>query len=74
MQGMTLSNVPNGKSVDIVAVSMGEGSVIRLSSLGLFPGARIRVVCNSTPKVSVIECLGARWALGRGVPDFIEVR
>ena len=71
---MTLSSVPNGKLVTVVAVNLGDESVLRLSSLGVVPGARIRVVYNSTPKTSVIECLGARLALGRGIPDYVEVR
>ncbi len=70
---MLLSKVPNGKFVVIDNIKLGEESTTRLSSLGLVPGARIRVICNSTPKTSVIECLGARLALGRGIPNFVEV-
>ena len=71
---MTLSSVKNGKRVTIVSINLGDESVVRLSSLGLVPGAKIRVVYNSMPKVSVVECLGSRFALGRGIPDFVEVR
>lgn len=71
---MVLSEVPRGKRVTVVSLNLGEESVARLSSLGLVPGARIRVIDDSIPKTSVIECLGARLALGRGIPDFVEVR
>ena len=71
---MRLSDVPSGKRVVIVDLNLGEESVTRLTSLGMVPGARIRVIDNSIPKTSIIECLGTRLALGRGVPDFVEVK
>ena len=71
---MSLSDVPRGKRVTIVSLNLAKHFANRLTSLGLVPGARIRVIDNSLPQTSLIECLGTRLALGRGIPDFIDVR
>lgn len=70
---MSLSQVSNGERVTIVSLNVAA-SANRLMSLGLVPGARIRVIDNSMSKTSLIECKGSRLALGRGLPDLIEVK
>lgn len=71
---MSLSQVPKGEKVTIVSLNLPESGIKRLTSLGLIPGARIRVLNNSLTETSLIECKGSRLALGRGLPRFIEVK
>ena len=60
--------------VTIDSLDLGENGLLRLSSMGLFPGARIRVIDNSRPDTSIVECRGTRLALGRGLAHRIFVR
>jgi len=70
---MSLSKVSKGQKVTIVSINLSENGVNRLSALGLVPGTRIRVIDNSLVGTSCIECRGAKLALGRGLPDYVEV-
>ncbi len=71
---MLLSEALNNQKVTIVSLNLSDERSNRLTSLGLFPGSRIRVIDNSIKKTSVIECKGSRLALGRGLSDFIVVK
>ena len=60
--------------VTIDSLDLGENGLLRLSSMGLLPGARVRVIDNSRPDTSIVECRGTRLALGRGLAHRIFVR
>ncbi len=71
---MSLAQTKNEERVVISALNLSQNGILRLSSMGLFPGARIRVVDNTRPDTTIIECRGTRLALGRGLSHFIEVK
>ena len=71
---MTLADALKGQKVTIVSMDLTELGVNRLTALGLTPGVRVRVVDNSLKDASIIECRGARLALGRGLARFIVVK
>lgn len=51
----------------------GRGVVVRLSSLGILPGQRIRLHRNEGHGPLLVEVKGSRFALGRGVCSKILV-
>lgn len=71
---MSLAQIPRGQKVIILSLNMPEISAERLTALGLVPGVCVRVVDNSITDISLIECRGARLALGRGLAHLIDVK
>ncbi len=71
---MTLAQVAKRQKVTIVSLNTAESTANRLHSLGIIPGAKVRVVDNSLKDAAVVECFGSRLALGRGIAQFIAVK
>jgi ferrous iron transport protein A len=68
-----LSQVDEGEIVSIVAIDGGGGLRSRLTTMGLLPKTRIKVVRNGGFGPFVIRIGNSRMALGRGVADKIVV-
>ncbi|WP_456455929.1 FeoA family protein [Thermovibrio sp.] len=69
---MTLFEVREGDTVKIVAIHGGLGVRNRLSSIGLFPGAEVKVV-KAPPGPVIVEVAGSRIAIGQGMAKKVEV-
>lgn len=64
----TLADLSPGETARIVAISgPGRGLRLRLHSLGLRPGARVRLINRGPGGPVLVEVDGYRLALGRGV-------
>jgi len=72
--GVSLSNMHTGSNVKILRVDAGRGLQARLASMGLLPGANVRVVKNDRSGPVVLAVKGARLMLGRGVTEKVMVR
>jgi ferrous iron transport protein A len=68
-----LSRVAEDSTVRIVSADCGRGLCARLASMGLRPGARLRVVKSVGPGPLVVAIGQSRLGLGRGVADKILV-
>lgn len=68
-----LSQVDEGQIVSIVSIGGGRGLRNRLTTMGLLPKIRIRVVHNGRFGPFVIRIKNSRMAIGRGVADKIMV-
>ncbi len=71
-ENMMLSDAKPGAEVTVLKVVSGEALRARLSELGVYEGAKVRVVKNDFGPL-VLESHGARLALGRGQAAKIEV-
>jgi len=69
---MMLTDAKPGVEVTVLKVVSGEALHARLSELGIYKGAKIRVIKNDFGPL-VLESHGARLALGRGQAAKIEV-
>jgi len=69
---MKLLEVEEGKTVKIVNIHGGLGLKNRLASIGIYPGAEVKVV-KSPPGPLIVETAGSRFALGKGMAARIEV-
>ncbi len=70
---MPLSIVQSGRRVRLVSVDAGCGLCGRLTAMGLVPGVEIEVVQNSIRGPFLIEVMGSRIMLGRGMARKITV-
>mgnify|MGYP000883069921 CR=1 FL=1 len=68
-----LSMLPPGSHAVISALPRSPGLARRLISLGLTPGAEVRVLQNRGRGPLIIEVHGARLALGRGQAMWVAV-
>ena len=71
--GVSLSTVKSGDSVEIKWMAGGHHFLSRLASLGFTPGARLRVVQNYGRGPIIVKVRETRVALGRGEADKILV-
>ncbi len=71
--GVTLSTVKSGVSVEIQKMLGGHHFLSRLASLGFTPGARLRVVQNYGRGPIIVSVRETRVALGRGEAEKILV-
>ncbi len=69
-----LARVEAGRSVALAAIQGGPAFRARLASLGLVPGAVIRVVRNSPHGPFIIALKECRIVLGRGAANKLEIR
>lgn len=69
---MLLSDAKPGTDATVQSVLAGSALHRRLSELGIYEGAKVRVIKNDSGPL-VIEALGARLAIGRGQAMKIEV-
>jgi len=70
---MKLLEVPEGKKVVVKDIIGGYGMKKRLASLGIYPGAKIRVL-KSPPGPLRVEVCKSRFALGKGMASRIFVK
>ena len=71
--GISLSAVHTGESVQIRSVQGGRQVLSRLASLGFTPGARLRVIQNYGHGPIIVGLRDTRVALGRGEASKILV-
>ncbi len=69
---MRLVDVKEGEKVKILHIRGGCGLKNRLASIGIYPGAEVKVI-KSPPGPLIVETAGSRFALGRGMAARIEV-
>lgn len=69
---MRLIDVKEGEKVKIINIIGGCGLKNRLASIGIYPGAEIKVV-KSSPGPFIVETAGSRFAIGKGMAARIEV-
>lgn len=75
MEGAPLCDTASGDEVEIVRIADEEGELLSyLSSLGMFPGTRVRV-CDVAPFKGplLVEVGDARYAIGRDIAEKIVV-
>jgi len=72
---MPLNLAPVGVPLRLVRVYSGRGLVARLASMGLVPGASIRLLSGDRGGPVVLDVKGTRVAIGRGMAHkiFVEV-
>jgi len=70
---MKLLEVPEGKEVVVKDIIGGYGMKRRLASLGIYPGAKIRVL-KSPPGPLIVEVCKSKFALGKGMAKRISVK
>ncbi|MGQ4832300.1 MAG: FeoA family protein [Candidatus Asgardarchaeia archaeon] len=68
-----LSMVPPNSLVEVVTLNLPYGLTIRMSELGITPGAKLKVVLNQMGYV-VIEILNSRYGLNPRISSNIFVR
>ena len=68
-----LSEVTEGQTVNIIRIDGGRDLRSRLTTMGLLPKTRIKVVRNGKSGPFVISVKNSKMALGRGVADKIVV-
>jgi Fe2+ transport system protein FeoA len=62
-----------GSRVKLVSVSGGHRLRARLASLGLVPGAEMRVIRNDRSGPFIVAVRQSRVVIGRGMANAIEV-
>ena len=67
VHGMPLAIVQAGRRVRLAGVNAGHGLQSRLASMGLIPGVEIEVVRNTPNGPFLIDVMGSRIMLGRGM-------
>jgi len=70
---MPLTIAPPGKEVTLIAVYGGRGIRMRLHSLGLIPGVKLRVLSNNGTGPLMVAVMDSRVALGWGMAHKIMV-
>jgi ferrous iron transport protein A len=70
---MPLTMSQPGKEVTLIAVYGGRGIRMRLHSLGLIPGAKLRVLNNNGAGPLMVAVMDSRVALGWGMAHKIMV-
>lgn len=68
-----LAQIKSGDHVVLLDFNAGKGLINRLNSLGMTPGADIRVVQNIGRGPLIVSVRGARIALGRGEAEQLVV-
>jgi Fe2+ transport system protein FeoA len=71
--GLSLSTIKSGESVEIREMTGGHHFLSRLASLGFTPGAHLRVVQNYGRGPIIVNVRETRVALGRGEAEKILV-
>jgi ferrous iron transport protein A len=71
--GISLSAVPIGESVQIRTLTGGHHCLSRLASLGFTPGAQLKVIQNYGHGPIIVTLRDTRVALGRGEASKILV-
>ncbi len=70
---MPLSSVEPGRNVRIAFLDEHRGFLNKLIGMGLFPGMQITVISSNGIGPLVVDSLGARIIIGRGMAQKIFV-
>lgn len=70
----SLAQLPAGSRAVVAELPHSRGLAKRLIALGLNPGAEVRVLQNRGRGPLIVECHGARLALGRRQAERVAVR
>ena len=70
---MPLSMVKVGEKVKLVSVNAGHGLKSRLTAMGLVPDVEITVASSGHSGPCVIDVMGSKIVLGRGMAHKIMV-
>ncbi len=68
----SLLNLAEGQVATIKGIHGGAGIKSRLASIGIYPGATVKIV-KKAPGPCIIEVSGTRLAIGRGMASKILV-
>ncbi len=71
---ISLANGQIDKEYQVVSVAGGCGVQMRLASLGILPGQKLRLIKTSKAGPIMISVKGSKIALGRGIISKIIVR
>ncbi|RKX70802.1 hypothetical protein DRP53_03830 [candidate division WOR-3 bacterium] len=71
---LPLSAVEPGRRVEIVEIRAGRGLIMRLATMGFYPGTVIDVISNIGRGPLIIAREGIRLGLGFGMANKIWVR
>ncbi len=69
-----LSDGQVDREYKVVSIAGGCGVQMRLASLGILPGQRLRLVKASKTGPAMISLKGSKIALGRGIANKVIVR
>jgi ferrous iron transport protein A len=70
--GMTpLCLAETGKQMKVACVEAGRGLCARMASMGIYPGAKIEMLCGGCP--CLVRVSGGTISLGAGVSEKILV-
>ncbi len=69
----TLSQIQDGKYVEILGVEGGRSLRSQLAAMGILPNTRVLVIRNGGAGPFVISVKNCRMVVGRGVADKIKV-
>lgn len=72
-QLMPLSMIKVGEKVKLVSVNAGHGLKSRLTAMGLVPDVEITVASSGYRGPCVIDVMGSKMVLGRGMAHKIIV-
>ena len=70
---MTLAMANKNEELKILQVGYGERFKKRLSDMGIYKDARVRIVKNDIPGPLIIEVKGSQLIIGRGQAQKIMV-
>jgi len=70
---MTLDKGKRGEEYTVISLSLSEAVSHRLEALGMTVGAKIVVLESKGSGILVVKIRGARFALGKGITQKIEV-
>jgi len=70
---MRLLEAKEGSEVEILNIEGGVGVRNRLAAVGIYPGARVKVI-KTPPGPLIVEVAGSRFALGKGMAAKVQVR
>lgn len=71
---MTIDTLETGRLAVVCGVHGGHARRGHLMNLGIVPGVPVRVVQAGMRGPMILEVLGSRIMLGRGLAEAIEVR
>lgn len=71
---MSIDTLEKGRRAVVCGVRGGNARRGHLMNLGIVPGVPVRVIQAGTQGPMILEVLGTRIMLGRGLAESIEVR
>ncbi len=71
---MPLMILPPGRLARVVSVAGGRGLTLRLASMGILPGALLSLVRGGPGGPVIVDVLGSRVIIGRGMAHRVTVQ